>query len=214
MAKPHLVLVFAFALLLLGCITLAGGVSIGVKRGDWIEYHVVTTGTPQEGHDVTWARMEILEVQGTEVKVNVTTRAANGTLDIDIMTLNPGKGEVGVWFIIPADLNVGDSFYDASEDRNVTVEGSQQRTIAGATRTVMHASTTERLKSWDRTTGVFVESIDVLSNYTLNATAYSTNLWSEQTRGVDAVYIYVAMGALVVVAVIAVVFFVVRARRK
>jgi len=214
MAKPHLVLVFAFALLLLGCITLAGGVSIGVKRGDWIEYHVVTTGTPHEGHDVTWARMEILEVHGTEVKVNVTTRAANGTLDIDVMTLNPGKGEVGVWFIIPANLDVGDMFYDTSEERNVTIEGSQQRTIAGATRTVTHASTPERLKSWDRTTGVFVESIDVLSNYTLNATAYSTNLWSEQTNGVDAVYLYVAMGALVVVAVIAIVFFVVRARRK
>jgi hypothetical protein len=38
-------------------------ISVGVKGGDWIEYSVVTTGKPEEGHDVVWARMEILEVR-------------------------------------------------------------------------------------------------------------------------------------------------------
>ena len=134
-------------------------ISVGVKGGDWIEYSVVTTGKPEEGHDVIWARMEILGVQGTQISVNVTTKASNGTFESGVMILNPAKGNVGVWFIIPANLTVGESFYDASKNQNVTIEGSKQRSIAGATRTVTHATTPERIKSWDKSTGVFVESI-------------------------------------------------------
>jgi hypothetical protein len=179
----------------------SGKVSVGVKKGDWIEYTVSTTGTPEEGHDVTWARMEIVEVQGNEIKANVTTKAQNGTLDSMIMTLNPEKGNVGIWFIIPADLNVGEAFYDAEIDKNVTVEGSEQRTIADATRTVTHASTPERVKSWDKTTGVFVESIATLENYTLYAAVTKTNLWSPQILGVDAAVFYAATISAVIIAV-------------
>lgn len=169
----------------LGVDAVLGGVSVGVKKGDWIEYQVTTTGTPTEGHDVTWARMEILDVKGTEISVNVTTKARNGTFASGIMNLNPARGQVGIWFIIPANLNPDEAFFDASVGRNITIEGSEQRTIAGATRTVTHASTPERIKSWDKVTGVFVESIDVLPNYTLHAIADKTNLWSGQILGIE-----------------------------
>ena len=211
--RKQLVLTLVMLILCLSANAVAGEASIGVKKGDWIEYSVVTTGTPEEGHDVIWARMEILSVQGTEVSVNVTTKAANGTLDSGVMTLNPGEGKVGVWFIIPANLNAGEAFYDASGGRNVTVEGSEQRLIAGSTRTVTHASTSERIKSWDKSTGVFVESIDVLPNYTLNAIADKTNLWSAQVPGVDPVFFYAVVGVVAVVAVSAAVF-IVRKRKK
>ena len=178
-------------------------VSVGVKKGDWIEYQVTTTGIPQEGHDVTWARMEILDVEGTDISVNVTTKARNGTYESGVMNLNPAKGQVGVWFIIPANLNVGQAFFDASIDRNVTIEGSKQMTIAGATRTITHSTTPERVKSWDKVTGVFVESIDVLPNYTLNAIADKTNLWSGQILGLDSPIFYTAaLGAAVVLAAV------------
>ncbi|MFB3888992.1 MAG: hypothetical protein ACE14S_05835 [Candidatus Bathyarchaeia archaeon] len=205
------------AILVLGlalCTVAFGKTAVGVKKGDWIEYQVTTTGSPEEGHDVTWARMEILDVQGTEVSVNVTTKAANGTFDSGIMKLNPAEGRVGVWFIIPADLNTGDAFYDASVGRNVTIEGSQQREIAGATRTVTHASTPERIKSWDKLTGVFVESIDVLPNYTLNAIADKTNLWSPQILGADATLFYALLLSVVFVVVAGALLVAVYRKRK
>jgi hypothetical protein len=209
--KLFLTLIF---LLLLSANIASGEVSIGVKKGDWIEYQVSTTGTPQEGHDVTWARMEILDVQGKEINVNVTTKAANGTFESGIMTLNPEKGQVGVWFIIPANLNIGDAFYDASIGRNVTIEGSDQRTIADASRTVTHATTPERIKSWDKATGVFVESVDTLSNYTLHAIADKTNMWGPQAQEMDATLFYAALAGVTVVVAIAVIIVVARGRKE
>jgi hypothetical protein len=73
-----------------------GGVSIGVKTGDWIEYTVSTTGLPPEGHDVVWARMEILKILDSEITVNTTTKAANGTFSNVVMALNPSAGQVDV----------------------------------------------------------------------------------------------------------------------
>jgi len=67
--------VFAVAflqVLFLSTEAIAGGVSIGVKVGDWIEYTVSTTGLPPEGHDVVWARMEILSIVDSEITVNTT----------------------------------------------------------------------------------------------------------------------------------------------
>ena len=204
MPPQNRIILLGTVLLLLAVVNGAlAEVSVGVKKGDWIEYQVTTTGTPQEGHDVTWARMEILDVKGTDIRVNVTTKARNGTYESGVMNLNPAKGQVGVWFIIPANLNVGQAFFDLSLDRNVTIEGSKQRTIAGATRTITHATTPERIKSWDKVTGVFVESIDVLPNYTLNAITDKTNLWSGQILGLDPPIFYTAtLGAAVVLAAV------------
>ena len=79
--------VVAFLLFLfLSAETVAGGVSIGVQTGDWIEYTVSTTGLPPEGHDVVWARMEILRILDSEITVNTTTKAANGTFSNVVMT--------------------------------------------------------------------------------------------------------------------------------
>ena len=101
-----------------------------------------------------------------------------------------------VWFIIPANLNPGKAFFDATVGRNITIEGSKQRTIAEATRTVTHATTPERIKSWDKATGVFVESIDTLQNYTLNAIANKTNMWSRQIPVIDPTYFTLAALAI------------------
>jgi len=160
-------------------------VSVGVKVGDWIEYEVTTGGNPPEQHNVKWARMEIVDVQGPEIKVNVTTEASNGTISSLIMPLNLEKGEIGAWFIIPADLEVGDAFYDINMSRNVTIEGQEQKTYAGALRTVTNATTPERIKQWDKATGVFVISIDTFPGFSINATATKTNMWSPQILGLE-----------------------------
>src|SRR3989304_1752884 len=82
-----------------------GEISVGVKEGDWIEYEVTTTGTSPEEFNITWARMEILNVQGPEISANVTREALNGTLSSLVMTFNLERGKIGAWFIIPAGLN-------------------------------------------------------------------------------------------------------------
>ncbi len=89
-------------LLFLGTNTASAGVSVGIKKGDWIEYQVFPTGHSTEGHNVTWARLEILNVEGTEITVNITTKAFNGTFASAVENFNPAEGRVGIWFIIPA----------------------------------------------------------------------------------------------------------------
>jgi hypothetical protein len=52
---------------------------VGVKEGDWMEYKVNITGVPPPIHNVTWMRMEVLQVKGADFWVNVTVRSLNGT---------------------------------------------------------------------------------------------------------------------------------------
>jgi len=205
--------VLSLVFLVFAPLTAVDALSIGVTVGDWIEYEVTTTGNPPEVHNVQWARMEIVSVQGPEVIANVTTEDNNGTFSSLIMDMNLEKGEVGAWFLIPSNLNVGNTFYDINLGRNVTIEGQQQKMYAGALRTVINATTFERIKNWDKATGVFVKSIDTLPGYTINATAISTNMWNPQILGLDQTIFYVIIVAVIVVVIIAVaVVFVVRRR--
>jgi len=55
--------------------SVSADVSDGVKKGDWIEYKVTYTGTPPEGHEVKWARMEVSGVQGAAISLIMTTAA-------------------------------------------------------------------------------------------------------------------------------------------
>jgi len=157
--------------LLFFCSFAAGGVTVGVKVGDWIEYTVLTTGDAPQVQNVQWARMDIIGVQGSEIKVNVTTQGNDGAFYSQIMDLDPEEGQIGAWFIIPANLTVGDDFYDINLGRNVTIEGQEQKNYAGAVRTIINATTPERIKDWDKETGIFLKSIDTLPGYTINATA-------------------------------------------
>ncbi len=158
-----------------------GEISIGVNKGDWIEYTVTTTGNPPEQFNVTWARMQIINVEGAIIKTNITTKASNGTLSSLTMTLNLEKGEVGAWFIIPANLETGDSFLD-SNGQQVTIQGEQKLTWAGDTRSITNATTPQRIKHWDKLTGVFVQCIDVFDSYSINVTAIKTNMWGNQNN--------------------------------
>jgi|SRR3972149_11043314 len=191
-----------------------GEISVGVKNGDWVEFDITTTGTPPEEHHIVWARMEVFDVQGTEFKANVTSEFPNGTRVSAIRAFDFEIGNVQSWIIIPANLSPGDSFYDANLGRNVTIEGEEQQTFAGATRTTTFASIPTMHKRWDKSTGFFVQTVDDLGTYTVNATAIATNLWSPQILGLDqtAFYALVIISVIAVIAVAAVILIV--ARRK
>jgi hypothetical protein len=177
--------IIAFLLFLfLSAVAVASGVSVGVKTGDWIEYTVSTTGLPSEGHDVVWARMEILNIVNGEITVNTTTKATNGTLSNIVMTLNPSTGQVDVWAIIPANLGKGDSFFDKNLG-NIPIMGQQEITVGGVVRDTTFYNSSDRFKRWDKLTGVFLEGTDVLGNYSLAATFERTNMWRNQILGLD-----------------------------
>ena len=187
-------------------------VSVGVKKGDWIEYNATYTGTPPEGHDVNWARMEVLDVQGTEISLNITTTAPNGVSSSETVTLNLETGELGDDFIIPANLKDGDEFFDKSAG-NITIGSVEARTYAGATRVVVIGSKQQIIDYWDQSTGVLLEGLSTLSDYTMTAKVDKTNLWQTEQVGLDqTVLIVVALVAIIVV--VAAIILVARRRKK
>jgi hypothetical protein len=130
--------------------------SVGVKKGDWMEYNVNITGIPPQVHEgVVWMRIEVLQVEGTAFPVNLTLRFANGTVSSSIWRFNFAEGNLGGWIIIPSSLGPGDTFFDkfSKTDKNITIQSQEQKTVLGATRAVTYANDTYRHKEWDKNTG-------------------------------------------------------------
>jgi hypothetical protein len=187
-------------------------VSVCVKKGDWAEYQVDYTGTPPEGHDVTWARMEVKDIQGKSVYAEITVEFSDGTNETMTTTLDLETGQLGDDFIVPADLNSGDTFFDKNAG-NITISNVEEKTYAGATRTITHATTPETSYYWDKATGVLVEGNSSLPWYTMNTIVTKTNIWQPQLFGLDPTVFY----ALVIGAVVLIVFvltFLIARRKK
>jgi hypothetical protein len=185
--------------------------SVGVKKGDWIEYGVTYTGSPSQGHDVDWARLEVTDVQGTNMSVSITSRYPNGSTEVFNSTLNLATGHLIDDFIIPAHLNAGDTFLDQNLG-NVTISRSDQQTYAGAARTVLYASTTQNTYVWDQATGVSVEGTSQQPTYSMHTMVEDTNLW-QRSQGSD-LYLLLLVAAAVIVAVVALAVFVKRYKKK
>jgi hypothetical protein len=183
----------AFAVLVLASIIISvsiialptfayGEPAVGVKKGDWIEYTINITGPVlPPSRNLTWFRNDILEVNGSSFKANMTALAVNGNFSSSIWIFNLTEGQVQGWQIIPANLTVGDTFFDVAKDANITVDGQEQKIVAGASRTIIHANDPGRLyKEWDKATGVYVDSKEYTKNYTVVTSAIATNMWSSQ----------------------------------
>ena len=175
--------------------------SVGVRKGDWIEYDVNIKGNPPAVHrNVTWMRIDVLQVDGTSFPVNLTVRFANGTLDSSIWKFNFKEGNTEGWVIIPSDLGSGDTFFDnfSKTDKHITIQRQEQKNVLGATRTVTYANDTYRDKQWDKATGVFVGSSEIFRNWSAYVTALETNMWSPQILGLNQNTFYALAGASIV----------------
>jgi hypothetical protein len=168
-----LVLVLAASVLFAATLAQA---SAGVKAGDWIEYSITSTGAPNQGHDVAWARMEVTAVNAPTVSVKITSNFTDGTSETISSNLNLETGHLIDDFIIPAGLKVGDSFPDENYG-NVTITGSEVRSFAGAARTVLTATMGNNSYVWDQETGVSVEGNTTTADYAIYSVAFATNLW-------------------------------------
>jgi len=187
-------------------------ISVGVKKGDWIEYQVSFTGTlPDESHAVNAARLEVEDVQGTAVHIRIVSNYTDGTQDSTNPALNLETGHLIDDFVIPAGLLVGDKFIDSNVG-NITIARVEHRTYAGATRTVLSSTIGFNTYFWDQVTGVSVEGITETPSYTMHTLATATNIWQPQNPQPETmtVYILIIVAVVVIMAVVAFVFW----RRK
>jgi len=185
--------------------------SVGVKKGDWIEYAVTYTGSPSQGHDINWARMEITNVQDTIISVRINSRYPNGSTEIFNSTLNLQTGELIDDFIIPANLNAGDIFLDQNLG-NITISRVEEHNYAGSIRTVLYASTNETSYVWDQATGVSVEGTSQQPDYSMYTIVEGTNLW--QPSGGLELPMFVLIVFTVALALIGLGIFFVKYRKK
>jgi hypothetical protein len=184
--------------------------SVGVKQGDWAEYDVSFTGTPTMDHDAEWARMEIDGVDGVKINVTFTSLLSDGNVVNATERLDFETGELIDYFVIPAGLKEGDSFFSKTGDNMtiVIINEVAVRTYAGAARTVISGTTPETLWYWDQATGVLVEASSEYPDFRLTTVMNETDLWQPQILGIDAPVFYafvIAVGVVIlVVAVLAI----------
>ena len=176
-------------------------VSVGVKKGDWIEYQVTSSGTlPDQAHDVVAARLEVEEVQGMLIHIRIFSNYSDGTQSSTSSTLNLETGQLIDDFIIPAGLTIGDSFVDSNVG-SMTITSMDQRTYAGATRSVVSAKSGDNTYFWDQETGVSVEGMTESQSFTIHTVATATNIWQPQNPQ-DLVVVYSFIIALLIVLIV------------
>ncbi len=200
-----LAILLTFLVMAVSISTVFADVSVGVKQGDWIQYNVHVTGNPPEDHNIQWASMNVTNVQGTAITLDILTIFNNGTNYPEHITLNLATGILGDDFFIPKNLNVGDQFYDAYQG-NITITSQQTQEIAGAQRTVILGSSNYTNYTWDKETGTLVAGLSVEPDYRMTTSTVATNIWAQDIVspqdiiGLSPTVFYATMAAIVVVA--------------
>jgi hypothetical protein len=175
--------------------------SVGVRKDDWIEYAVTYTGSPTQGHDINWARIDITSVQGTIISVSINSRYPNGSTEIFNSTLNLQTGKLIDDFIIPANLKTNDTFLDQNLG-NIKINRVDQQKYAGAIRTVLYASTNQNTYVWDQATGVSLEATSKQPDYSMHTIIVGTNLWQPSEDLESFFLVIIAFSTLITLVVI------------
>jgi len=189
--------------------TVNANVTVGVKAGDWMEYNVtyVGSGDPPEEYP-NWFKFQITDVQGTSITGKMTYEMLNGTTTTDTYTHDLKIGVLQL-LVVPAGLTYADVFYH-EDYGNITIAGTEEGTYAGGTRTAFYATFTEKKVYWDKPTGIFLQSEQVLNDtdITQTVTISATNRWiapnASDNSEIDQIVFYAKVIAVVaVVAIIA-----------
>jgi hypothetical protein len=206
----------------------------GVKTGDWIKYgqfSITWSGNGTEPSYITeekkmdWAKMEVENVTGTTIGLNMTSHYKNGTQTsvTGSVDLNSSTGMSGSRFFIAANLKSGDPLGMSSQPNAPKINQTTTGIYAGAYRninvldfTVVSTSvqgnqTVTGKFYWDQSTGVLVEMHVKQPDY-VNPGAYTeisvkateTNMWSVDLLGLlSNNLVYIMAGIAVVIVVIA-----------
>jgi len=85
----------------------------------------------------------------------------------------------------------------------------------GTNRIVTHASDPGKVyKEWDKSTGVYVYSLEETDNYTITFNATATNLWSSKTFEQNPAVSYQIVAAIIVLTVLTLPLMMFIGRRK
>jgi hypothetical protein len=214
MNRKYALLVILSALLLSSIPAVVVAQTVGVKAGQWAEYNVTITGTPEAGHDATWARMEIDTTGNAMVNLTFLSRLTNGTTGSIKEDINFATGNYIDYFVVPAEAKVGDAFHDQTFNSTATVTGTETKTYVGTQRTVLSGSTVETRYYWDQATGALVEAYSTYPTFTVHTVIDKTNLWSAQSTilGLSPVAFFGIVFVVLVIA-LAIVVALVRARK-
>jgi hypothetical protein len=220
--KRALIVIVTLALLCLAALTATAQVTVGVKAGQYAEYTSSSTGTPMQGHDATWARMDINAVNVSAVNVTFISRLTDGSIENASENLNFATGRFIDYFVVPANLKTGDSFFDNGLGGNVTIVLTETKTYAGAQRTVVSGTTLVDFEggsgqtawTWDQATGALVEAYSTYPSFTLHTVISKTDMWNPQPTILGMpLFVFLIILALLV-AIIAVAAAILVARRK
>ncbi len=212
MQKSILICVVLFILVLVIARTAFCDISVGVETGDWIEYSVTFSGSPPAGHEVTWARSEVTGVQEKVINLNITTEFSNGTLLHESITLNLEIGQLGDDFIIPANLNEGDTFADTYHGV-MTISALNEKSFVGATRKVVSATAPGNQYFWDQATGILLEGISQFPEFSIHSIANRTNIWEPQILGLPATIFYLALVIIGIIILLVAIVLVLRRKK-
>jgi len=185
---------------------------VGVKQGDWIEYGITITGEVPEEHNVDWGKIEVIAVEGKKIDIKITSRYVDGREETLTASLNLETGQIGDAFIIPANLGNGGTFREQHAG-TMTISGVEERTYAGATRSVVYASTPITMFYWDQSTGVLVEATSSYPDFTLTTKAEKTNMWQTQIFGLDPI-VFIVLIVLLTAVLLALAIFLLRKMKK
>ena len=199
-------------------------VSVGVKQGDWMEYNVTYIGAAAPPEDYpTWFRFHITKVQGTSITANMTYEAVNGTISTSSYTYDLKTGVLQL-LVVPAGLTYADVFYHEKYG-NISIADTESGTYAGETRTAVHATFDGKKLYWDKETGIFLQSEQVLDSGEGESVAQqvmisATNVWQDPTAapdqsGLDQIVFYAKVIAVIaIVAIIVVLLIRIKKSRK
>jgi hypothetical protein len=158
--------------------------SLGVKTGDWIEYDIQGSVSPEYSLTVSF-----LNVTGTNLAMQLTQSTVIGaplnyTENIDFST----NEDFPIGFLtaraclIPNGLETGDSVYLGTEFGNRTILSEATRSYAGADRIVACCNFTLQLNRyvfyWDKQTGVLLEATMSHDTTSYNLSVIDTNMWT------------------------------------
>ena len=150
---------------------------VGVKEGDWIKYQVTVTGNPPPEENITWAIMDITDVQGEIININVQTGYANGTLYPENgITLNLATGAIGDGFFVPTNLTPGDK-YSTEYEGIINITGVGHLEAGGAERTVLLGVSNQTTYYWDKQAGIMVAATSIFPEYSVITKTSGTNIW-------------------------------------
>ncbi|MEJ2271894.1 MAG: hypothetical protein P8X91_05335 [Candidatus Bathyarchaeota archaeon] len=179
-------------------------IAIGMKNGDWIEYNVICTGDIPLDHNISWAKIEVTDVQNELIFVNITSRYSDSRNESITSILNIQTGQLGEGFIIPANLGLGDKIFEQINGM-ITIDKVEKKTIANKKRTVIGADTANTSFYWDQKTGFLVEANTTNTSFGIISQANKTNIWQNNTFEMD--FIISISLVLVSIALVSIIIF-------